>query len=798
MATMCATSKDAKSSQTPHNKRVSRARFVRALSVASLLFSASLFGLVCPGRAYAEVLHMPVGGRPIALGEGRVACGAPTLASGFVFEQGGRYVRPPTDPEFIGKPFELKVARSVAECASTTRTVTLIATDDLPSFDAESIVFWADEGHLDARGTNLSGVTIVWQSGTQSGQNVCYSPERINRREHCVWGTARELSADRDITTFRFFPRGAQPGPDAVVFDAQGRRLRPEQLTLVPERVYISRMVRPDPAVDLSSGRGELPLIHPEALVDADCGPLPCELVAGRLTVRGASSLVSSIDVRMRFAPHVFLMRKNTPESQVTVRFAVLHCPMSIASGLPVRHNEEAKVVVRLQGGCARDLGSVEFVSQNGPLKPLSTANDQTASYVLLRLGVFGEDTLTITARRQTAEGPIVLAVANTPTRAAPAVRSSLELPGFPNINFIPTNRPATVHVSVAGEHEHFAVLPILGVYEVGRTPDGKNTVRGDPNAAGLTELRFGLRANNLPDELRQVNLAVVRDPLQRSVHQANIPAPISTTLEGPKPLIEVLCGDEKKPVKLSTGVTAHLPYSMRDTCRVIFHRQRLSPEYGTQRLRFEIEVLRADGSARGEGHVSEVLTFRSGSEPRVAFIRGVMAPFDRFLVRVSHEADELHYIGADEIRTGAPAAQWSAVLGTSRVRLYGTTAIPTGLYRFGHRDYSGVLSLNFGVISRLTWLDPEGQEGFIGAEAGILVIGLANSESQTGHSLSQIGAVAGVGVAVPIANRSTPTQASINVHAWFQAALNADDPKSRYAFIFGPSISIGNVGTNL
>jgi hypothetical protein len=167
--------------------------------------------------------------------------------------------------------------------------------------------------------------------------------------------------------------------------------------------------------------------------------------------------------------------------------------------------------------------------------------------------------------------------------------------------------------------------------------------------------------------------------------------------------------------------------------------------------------------------------------------------------VRVSHEADEAHYMGAEELRTGAPAAQWSAILGAGRARLYGTTAIPTGLYRFGAKDYSGLLSLNFGVISRLTWLDEEGQEGFLGLEAGVLVIGLANSVSQTGQSLTQVGVVAGLGVAVPIANRSAATQASINLHAWFEADLTRDESKgSRYAFIFGPSISIGNVGTNL
>jgi hypothetical protein len=193
------------------------------------------------------------------------------------------------------------------------------------------------------------------------------------------------------------------------------------------------------------------------------------------------------------------------------------------------------------------------------------------------------------------------------------------------------------------------------------------------------------------------------------------------------------------------------------------------------------------------------VISFRAGTEPRFAFIRGIRDPFDRLIVRVSHVADENHYIGASEVRTGAPAAQWSAILGTGRLRLYGTTAIPTGLYRFGSRSSSGVLSLNFGVLSRLTWLDKEGKEGFLGAEAGLLVAGLANSRSETGQSLTQVGAVLGLGVSVPIANRNAITQASINVHAWFETDLSRNlNDSSRYAFVFGPSITIGNVGANL
>jgi hypothetical protein len=783
----------------PHNGRVTGRIPGRAL-LTCLLFSVGLGCLAA--RARAEVLEAPVGGRAFPLGEGRVACG--NAAGGFVVDPSGRAVKPPPDADAVGEAVELKVARTAAECATSSRAVTLVATGTVPSFDATSIVFWPDDGRLEATGNDLAGVSIAFRSGATAGSDVCRSPETVGGRERCSWGVPRGLSADLAVTTFSFLPRGARADADAdsVLFDALGRRLRPEQLRLVPARVHLTRITPPEAAIDLATGQGELPLAHPEVVSAVECSALQCEQSGGKVIVRGTASLVSSIDVRLRFSPHVFLWRKNAAEAQVSVKLPVLHCPMSIVSGPVVRNNDDAKLVVKLEGGCAHDLGAVRFATDDGPLKPLRVVNEQSATYVLLRVGETDDDSLTVSALRG-ADSPIMLAVAHTPTRAAPIVRSSLELPRFPNLDFIPNNRPAEVHVTPAGEHERYALLPVPGVYEVEeRRAEGKppaTFVRGDRHAAGLTSLRFGLRSTQLPGELASANLAVLGDPLQRSVREAHVPAPIETSLTGPAPLIEMLCGRLDQPVRLMPGATEHVPFAQRDTCRVVFHRERLSPEYGTQKLRFEVEVLRADGSARGEGRVTETLTLRAGSEPRVAYVRGVAEPFDRIIVRVSHEPDEAHYMGADELRTGSPNAQWSAILGAGRARLYGTTAIPTGLYRFGDPDYSGLLSLNFGVISRLTWLDEEGHEGFLGAEAGVLVIGLANSQSQTGRSLTQVGVVAGLGVSVPIANRSAATQASINLHAWFEADLTkTENSSSRYAFIFGPSISIGNVGTNL
>ena len=64
------------------------------------------------------------------------------------------------------------------------------------------------------------------------------------------------------------------------------------------------------------------------------------------------------------------------------------------------------------------------------------------------------------------------------------------------------------------------------------------------------------------------------------------------------------------RPVRVAPGETAHLPFDDRDTCRLVFHRERLSSEYGTQKLNLDIEVLNADGNARAEGHVSQTVVF--------------------------------------------------------------------------------------------------------------------------------------------------------------------------------------------
>src|SRR5205085_6226103 len=103
---------------------------------------------------------------------------------------------------------------------------------------------------------------------------------------------------------------------ESVFFDSAGRRARPDAFLLAPARVVLRRLASSDTAVDLSTGRGEVPLLHPEAVASAECKPLQCEMQNGKLIARGASSLVNTIEIKLHLVPHVFIAGKEGLEPQ--------------------------------------------------------------------------------------------------------------------------------------------------------------------------------------------------------------------------------------------------------------------------------------------------------------------------------------------------------------------------------------------------------------------------------------------------------------------------------------------------
>jgi hypothetical protein len=255
-------------------------------------------------------------------------------------------------------------------------------------------------------------------------------------------------------------------------------------------------------------------------------------------------------------------------------------------------------------------------------------------------------------------------------------------------------------------------------------------------------------------------------------------------------------------------GKPARIPYNARESCRVVIHQNRLRLEDGLQEVVLEIDVTSATGEARKDASVEERMVLRPGGPARDFWLRGVTSEFDQIRVHVSHVIDQTNYVLSPTAKKSPPSVQWSAVIEGGRARLFVSVTIPGGLSRMN--EPSGQFRVNFGVIGRVTWLDRNGKEGLVGLETGLVGVDLIpQRESSVADRPRTLAAVLGVGLRVRIG-----PGAALGIHLWgayefrpgYQYSPDGTNIKdaqtlneaSRWALILGPSISIGNIGTNL
>jgi hypothetical protein len=742
----------------------------------------------------AETWQAPVGGKALALGEGRVAC--PGTAGDWAIDPDGRAVRPPTVDDAVGKAVELKVAVNGAACGPAASALTLVATGRWPAIDAAGTTLFVDDARVELRGRGLRGAVVRWQSGQRGGEDRCVAPQTDAAGEKCAVAVGRGLPADPTASDLTWAPAGSRAGADVVTFDATGRRVGPDETQLRVGRVVVTSLVPRDVSIDLAGGTASrIPLVHPEAVVGADCGAATCDVSGNVLVVGGVSGASSVLSVRLKLAPRVVVQRGEAFDASPVVQVPVLPCAMSVASGDALRGVDASRLVVRVDARCAGEARSLRWFSAGRALDVLGALDAGGAAYVLLAVGRVEGDEAVVTASR--GDGSIV-GQARAHTRALPPPHATLALDGDDTIDFVPTNRAATMRWAKAQGGGELVPLPLEGVYEV-TVRESSTEVQGQRGAGGFVALRFAWRVPTLPGAFAVADLAVVTDPVELPMHEAAVAVPLGPTkAPGTQPIVEMLCGSGATLQTVPAGADTHIPFEERDACRVVFHRERLSPGDGAQHLQLDVDVTRVDGQSRPEAHISQPLVLRTGDRPREAWIKGVLGQFDRVTVRVSHTGDSPTTDRGKE----EPSLQFAIVFGTGHFRLYGTTAIPTGMFRFSDKNHSGILSLNLGGLMRMTWLDSAGHEGFLALEAGVMAVGLPDDVSLPANdSLTAVSAVTGIALSVPIANRSLATETSINLHAWFEYEVSrgvSGEPGSPFGFIFGPSISIGNVGTNL
>lgn len=776
------------------------------LSLRWALLVARLGALLVASRAaQASVVQAPEGGRPIPIVARGAVCGP--LDGGWAVDPSDRrYVIPPAaGAANLARSLEVKISDG-ADCTHSDRTLTLVALGAWPDLDATGVTFFPDEGRIEIKGQRLRGLQIGWTAPTEDkqppreGSDACLDPIP---NKPCAIPVPSGLPAGVALS---WAPAYGRFGSDVVTFDAFGNRVDGEALRLRPSRVVLTKPLVQTSGVEVTSGPARVVLTHPEAVASVDCGAASCELGERGVLVQALPGPASSITLRLRLVPRVFAAHGDALEPVVTVAVPILPCPMAVVPGTVVRDVAETSAVVKLDPRCGRDPVNLRWTAGGDSAEVRKVVKADDGVYVLLHLGQITAEKLTVTAARPDLGGTIV-ASASGKTLAVPTPRVALELRGHGKIDFVPTNRPAALLVSSAGEAGSFVPVPVTGAYEV-VSDGGGLAIRAEEGAEGYTSLRLGYRVKSLPGELATTDLLVLTEHTQRSVREAAVPAPIgaSAYASAGEALVELVCGDGSGgSQRVVPGQPYRIPYALRDSCRVILHRERLTAADGSQEITLDIDVTKADGTPRPEAKLSEHMVLHPGAEARVIAVKGGLVEFDRVQVRVSHVIDESRYVvsAAAPTRPGLLAAQWNAIVDGGRLRLYATATIPAGLYRVNHP--SGQLTLNFGVLSRLTTLNREGKEGLFGLEIGVMGLGLAPQQSNVEFPVT-LAVVSGLGFRVPLGQGAT-----IGIQAWVAyefrdgpiRVLNADGTTTNqsagpWSFIFGPSISFGNVGMNL
>jgi hypothetical protein len=758
-----------------------------------------------PRVAAALVLQAPAGGAWVTLPDGRVICNGP---AGWSVDNARRRIRAHATAGLIGRAVDASLAPSLAACGtSAAEKTTLIATGPLPAIDPQSVMLSVDAGRLELQGEELDGVRIEWTAGDVTGSETCLKVTQDKGRSVCALPVGKDLPADSSRALFRWAPPGGRTGDGVVTHDRLGNALSSDQTRVPVARVLITHVFSQTRTVDISRGSGNVALAHPESVGSVACGSARCDLSKSGIVVSEVPANAASLTLRIRLLPRVFLVRGEALENTPTETLSIVRCPLSVASGPPLRNADDTHVLLRLDPMCGRDADQLTWTANGAPAAVMRAETLDDGTYVLLRVGQVVGDPLTIVASRP--EERSVLAVTSERTWEAPPVRTSLLLPGFGEIEFIPKNRDALLSVTALPGSGRLVPVSIPGAY-LATTSDGVFRIRGVYSSGGYTALRLAYRLDSVPREFRETDFARLVDPVQRPIREANIPAPIGGSSLTKEPIVELQCAFGPGQLRtIEPGSAPHIPFAQRDSCRVIIYRERIPEESGEQRLDLDVRVTTAGDMDRGEAALSPHLVLRHGPGREVIWIRGVMQQFDRISVRVSHVIDESQYLSSRAARSSLPSSQWAVVVEDARFRFYATAAIPASLYRFSRDPQNlgtGPLALNFGVLSRLTWLNREGKEGLVGVETGVMGMGLATELDR------QLAIVAGLGISIPLGNANQPTQAAVGVHAWAAYSIGTRlrelktlDGQSAgtielnpWAFIFGPSITIGSVGTFL
>lgn len=760
--------------------------------------------LTHPALAKDISIAAPAGGAALLLPGQRVVCPQQTNGDadaandaelGWRVDASGRKLVP---GKTVGAHASFEVAASIAACATERETLTATSVAAWPQIADDGVVAYLDTGRVEVRGASLKDIVLHWRQGERTGSDICREPDIKQAQQQCTFAIPSDFTADLTGLSLTIAPEGVHGGADAFGYDNKGRRLPMASLQRQPSKIVLREFLAAETTLDAANEEARIPLRHAEAIAQVSCMDAVCEWTGSEVLVRGLRGNDEALELRVQLRPHVYYQGNKELSQTAAFWVPLQRCPLSLASALPFRSVGSQKVVLKVGGRCAED-DSLRFFVNGNSAAVIDHVSANASRYVVLALDSNLGDEISITLQHRNR----VVALSRSKTRQMPNVHARLELSGHGAIDFLPTNRDADLLLPSLGESSQLLPLPVSGVYSVTTTPGSNARVRGVIGATGWVALRFAVRDTSLPGPLAQLNLLQFSETVDRSIHSASLPLSLGASALSDKPIVELLCSDAQGvPRVLPPAKPISLDYVGKDSCRLVLHRERLLPEEGEQLLRITVNVAALDGVNRPEAAIDQRVRLSPGRDPKVLYIGGVLAPFDRVVVRATVVTEDLPDAVITERftdRLTLPQVQWSLIMGNNKLRLFATTAMPTGLFRVAGEKHSGLVGLSAGILVRLVWLTRMGVQAPIGIEGGVLVLGIAGDTTPAPHG--QFAAVLGLSLGVPIANVSRTTQAAISLHAWAEYEIsrvfikNAGSP---WGFVFGPSLSFGDVGLNL
>lgn len=541
--------------------------------------------------------------------------------------------------------------------------------------------------------------------------------------------------------------------------------------------------------INIAAERATLPLLVPEAVKDVRCQRARCTLSTQGVEVFGVDPAVLSVVVQLELAPGVVRRVDGRSVERESLEVPIVRCAMQAAAPVPLLAGAANHRYVLAIGRECLDGRPRELLVETRPptyawIKAEMPSVDPAWRYfeVVFEKVPEGIRSLELTVARRELQRTN-LGVVPIPVEGGYrplGVRFTVEDLGV--IDFVPSNREAGLHLAFEDERwsRDVQVEDRPGYYHVRRVDEATATIRAVPGAPGSVALRLAYAPEALARVLGRREALVTFDTEARyPLRQLNVPLAI-TPRDGAGPrFVRVVCAVDGEDLVVEPGRAFSIPYSQRDGCRVVIDRHAIPESAGEQRLRI---------TGGGDEQILTV-SHRAGAVT-IALAAEDKEEFDRLVVTVGHEYGGGHYDLGPRHNIGAEA-RWRIVLGDRSFRVSAGTAVPTGLFRFGAGGDRRSVPLSAGVTARFAYLYKEGTEFPIGLELGVLGTGL----SETPH----LSIVAGIGFSIPVLNKDTVLQTSFNIHAWAEySPTRASDGESAWAFLFGPSFSVGKFSTTL